>query len=72
MIDFSVPDAAVAVIAHCVGASRPLVVATTGLDSDQQAYLKKAVAQDSDRVVAEHEHGRQCRHEADGYRGPAH
>jgi 4-hydroxy-tetrahydrodipicolinate reductase len=42
VIDFSVPDAAVAVIAHCVGASRPLVVATTGLDGEQQAYLKKA------------------------------
>jgi 4-hydroxy-tetrahydrodipicolinate reductase len=42
VIDFSVPDAAVAVIAHCVGASRPLVVATTGLDIEQQAYLKKA------------------------------
>jgi len=42
VIDFSVPDAAVAVIAHCVGALRPLVVATTGLDAEQQAYLKKA------------------------------
>ena len=42
VIDFSVPDAAVAVIAHCVGASRPLVVATTGLEPEQQAYLKKA------------------------------
>jgi len=42
VIDFSVPDAAVAVVAHCVGASRPVVVATTGLDSDQQAYIAKA------------------------------
>src|SRR4051794_18594732 len=42
VIDFSIPDAAVAVIAHCVGASRPVVVATTGLDGEQQAYLKKA------------------------------
>src|SRR5215213_829998 len=42
VIDFSVPDAAVAVVAHCVGAARPVVVATTGLDSEQQAYLKKA------------------------------
>jgi len=42
VIDFSIPDAAVAVIAHCVGASRPLVVATTGLEPEQQAYLKKA------------------------------
>jgi len=42
VIDFSVPDAAVAVIAHCVGASRPVVVATTGLDKDQQEYIAKA------------------------------
>lgn len=42
VIDFSVPDAAVAVIAHCLEASRPLVVATTGLETEQQEYLKKA------------------------------
>src|SRR6478752_7437988 len=42
VIDFSVPDAAVAVIAHCVGASRPLVVATTGLDTEQPYYLNKS------------------------------
>jgi 4-hydroxy-tetrahydrodipicolinate reductase len=42
VIDFSVPDAAVAVVAHCVEFSRPVVVATTGLDSDQQQYLRKA------------------------------
>jgi 4-hydroxy-tetrahydrodipicolinate reductase len=42
VIDFSVPDAAIAVVAHCVGASRPVVVATTGLDSEQQAYIAKA------------------------------
>src|SRR3954447_20724883 len=42
VIDFSVPDAAVAVIAHCIGASRPVVVATTGLDGEQQAYLTKS------------------------------
>jgi 4-hydroxy-tetrahydrodipicolinate reductase len=42
VIDFSVPDAAVAVVAHCVGATRPVVVATTGLDSEQQAYIAKA------------------------------
>src|SRR4051812_35248580 len=41
VIDFSVPDAAVAVIAHCIEASRPLVVATTGLEPEQQAYLKE-------------------------------
>src|SRR3990172_5006735 len=42
VIAFSVPGAAVAVIAHCVAFSRPVVVATTGLDSDQQEYLRKA------------------------------
>jgi 4-hydroxy-tetrahydrodipicolinate reductase len=42
VIDFSVPDAAVAVVAHCLGANRPVVVATTGLDKEQQAYLAKA------------------------------
>lgn len=42
VIDFSVPDAAVAVIAHCVEFSRPVVVATTGLEPDQQEYVRKA------------------------------
>jgi 4-hydroxy-tetrahydrodipicolinate reductase len=42
VIDFSVPDAAVAVVAHCLGAQRPVVIATTGLDGDQQAYVAKA------------------------------
>jgi 4-hydroxy-tetrahydrodipicolinate reductase len=42
VIDFSVPDAAIAVIAHCVEFSRPVVVATTGLDADQQEYVHKA------------------------------
>jgi 4-hydroxy-tetrahydrodipicolinate reductase len=42
VVDFSVPDAAVAVVAHCLEYSRPVVVATTGLDADQQAYVRKA------------------------------
>ena len=42
VIDFSVPDAAVAVVAHCLEFQRPVVVATTGLDADQQQYLRKA------------------------------
>lgn len=42
VIDFSVPDAAVAVVAHCVEFKRPVVVATTGLDSEQQQYLHRA------------------------------
>jgi 4-hydroxy-tetrahydrodipicolinate reductase len=42
VIDFSVPDAAVAVVAHCMEFSRPVVVATTGLDREQQDYICKA------------------------------
>ena len=42
VIDFSIPDAAVAVVAHCVEFSRPVVVATTGLDTEQQEYLRRA------------------------------
>lgn len=42
VIDFSVPDAAVAAVAHCSEFNRPVVIATTGLDADQQAYISKA------------------------------
>jgi 4-hydroxy-tetrahydrodipicolinate reductase len=42
VIDFSVPDAAVAVVAHCLESQRPVVVATTGLDKNQQEYLCQA------------------------------
>jgi 4-hydroxy-tetrahydrodipicolinate reductase len=42
VIDFSVPDAAVAVVTHCVEYQRPVVVATTGLDQEQHAYVRKA------------------------------
>jgi 4-hydroxy-tetrahydrodipicolinate reductase len=42
VIDFSVPDAAIAVVAHCLEYSRPVVVATTGLDKEQQEFLQKA------------------------------
>src|SRR3954465_13477023 len=42
VIDFSVPDAAVAVVAHCIEAKRPVVIATTGLESDQQVYIAEA------------------------------
>jgi 4-hydroxy-tetrahydrodipicolinate reductase len=41
VIDFSVPDAAVAVVAHCLEFKRPVVIATTGLEIDQQAYIAK-------------------------------
>lgn len=42
IVDFSVPSAAVAVVAHCVKFSRPVVVATTGLEPEQQEYIKKS------------------------------
>jgi 4-hydroxy-tetrahydrodipicolinate reductase len=42
VIDFSVPDAAIAVVAHCVEYKRPVVVATTGLDAEQQQYIRRA------------------------------
>jgi 4-hydroxy-tetrahydrodipicolinate reductase len=42
VIDFSVPDAAVAVVAHCVESSRPLVIATTSLEPEQQEYVHKS------------------------------
>jgi 4-hydroxy-tetrahydrodipicolinate reductase len=42
VIDFSVPDAAIAVVAHCFEYMRPVVVATTGLDQEQQEYLRRA------------------------------
>jgi 4-hydroxy-tetrahydrodipicolinate reductase len=42
VIDFSMPDAAVAVVAHCVESKRPVVIATTGLEKEQQEYIAKA------------------------------
>ncbi len=45
VIDFSVPDAAVAVVAHCLEFSKPVVIATTGFDEQQQTYIHKAAEQ---------------------------
>lgn len=42
VVDFSVPDAAVAVVAHCVEFKRPVVIATTGLEKEQQEFIAKA------------------------------
>lgn len=41
VIDFSVPDAAVAAVAHCLEFAKPIVIATTGFDTDQDAYIRK-------------------------------
>ena len=42
VVDFSIPDAAVAVVDHCLKFNKPVVIATTGFDEDQQDYIKKA------------------------------
>jgi 4-hydroxy-tetrahydrodipicolinate reductase len=42
VIDFSVPNAAIAALAHCLEFSKPLVIATTGFDPDQREYIAKA------------------------------
>jgi len=42
VIDFSVPDAAVAVTKHCLDFKKPLVIATTGLEADQQQFIRDA------------------------------
>ncbi len=42
VIDFSVPDAAVAAVAHCLEFEKPLVIATTGFDAEQEAYIRTA------------------------------
>jgi 4-hydroxy-tetrahydrodipicolinate reductase len=42
VIDFSVPDAAVAVTKHCLDFKKPLVIATTGLEAEQQQFIREA------------------------------
>ncbi len=42
VIDFSLPDAIGGCVDHCVASAMPLVVATTGLDEDQQELLRVA------------------------------
>ncbi|MGD9633860.1 MAG: 4-hydroxy-tetrahydrodipicolinate reductase [Pirellulales bacterium] len=42
VIDFSVPDAAVAVTKHCLDCRKPLVIATTGLEAEQQQFIREA------------------------------
>jgi len=51
VIDFSVPNAAVAVVAHCLEFGKPVVVATTGFDAKQREFIAKA-AQELPMVVA--------------------
>src|SRR5688500_8899279 len=42
VIDFSVPNAAIAVVAHCLEFRKPLVIATTGFDAEQREFIAKA------------------------------
>ncbi len=42
VIDFSVPDAAVALVDHCLAFKKPLVIATTGFEPDQREFIAAA------------------------------
>jgi len=42
VIDFSVPNAAIGVLAHCLEHRKPLVIATTGFEPDQREFITKA------------------------------
>jgi 4-hydroxy-tetrahydrodipicolinate reductase len=42
VIDFSVPDAGVAVVDHCLRFKKPLVIATTGFEPEQREYIHQA------------------------------
>jgi 4-hydroxy-tetrahydrodipicolinate reductase len=42
VVDFSVPQATAAIVAACAEQRLPLVVATTGLDAQQQAAIRQA------------------------------
>ena len=45
VVDFSVPNAAVAAVAHCLEFSKPIVIATTGFDEDQQEFIQNSAEQ---------------------------
>lgn len=42
VIDFSVPAAAIAVLAHCLEYNKPLVIATTGFDVPQDDFIRES------------------------------
>ncbi len=42
VIDFSVPAAAIAALAHCLEFGKPIVIATTGFDESQEAFIRTA------------------------------
>lgn len=45
VIDFSVPDAGIAIVDHCLKFKKPLVIATTGFEGDQKEFIAKASQQ---------------------------
>jgi 4-hydroxy-tetrahydrodipicolinate reductase len=42
VIDFSVPDAAIAALTHCLEFKKPLVIATTGFDMNQDEFIRQS------------------------------
>ena len=42
VIDFSVPDAAIAAITHCLEFKKPMVIATTGFDAKQDEFIRQS------------------------------
>jgi len=42
VVDFSVPDAAVAAVSHCLEFRKPIVIATTGFEEQQDEFIRKA------------------------------
>lgn len=44
VIDFSVPAAAIAAITHCLEFKKPMVIATTGFDANQDEFIRKSSA----------------------------
>lgn len=44
VIDFSVPDAAIAALAHCLEFKKPLVIATTGFDMNQDEFIRQSAS----------------------------
>jgi 4-hydroxy-tetrahydrodipicolinate reductase len=44
VIDFSVPDAAIAALTHCLEFKKPLVIATTGFDINQDEFIRQSAS----------------------------
>lgn len=44
VIDFSVPDAAIAALTHCLEFKKPLVIATTGFDMNQDEFIRQSAS----------------------------